>query len=63
MTLNDFNLGQLLHLLNNDEHENKLRLLEKQQKQILAAKCLITFYHIYIHSKYVAKTTNQKKSK
>ena len=44
MTLNDLNLGQLLHLLNNDEHENKFKLLEKQHKQILAAKYLITFY-------------------
>ena len=43
MYVNDLNFSQLLHLLNNYEFKNKIRLLERQHKQILAAKSGIKF--------------------
>ena len=38
MSLNDHNFGQLLHLFNDDELKNKIRILEEQHEQILSAK-------------------------
>ena len=55
MSLNDLNFGQLLHLLNNDELKNESRLLEKQDKHIVATKPGISFHQTYIYNQRISE--------